>query len=295
MLAKTVSDRPQSAKEVVEVLTLIRAGLKAGGSEFKAIPLSPEPAADDWGTITAATPRPTATPPRQPATVRPSRGLWIAAGVAVLLAGVALAVVSRVIKVETPREMLSGRETATASNSQTVPRSVNLMGLINLKQHALRGDWRSYRDGLISPDSPRALLRIPYEPPEEYRFEVEVERIGPPEGLVLCMGGGWQVSLDTYGAKNSGLGLLDGKYPRENVTFVNHMVIKGGAPRTIACTVRSRRVTVTCDGESVIDWIGSLKQLSPPDTDDKMEKDFKKLYIGTFTSYRITKILLTAY
>jgi hypothetical protein len=248
-----------------------------------------------------AEPRSVTRPPSRPRTAgRVPRWGWIglAGAAAVLLVG-ALILATGARKNDKGANATDDKPQPNPTKDLTKPakpspaQPVNLLKLVDSKQHAMRGDWTSRAGTLISPDTPPgALLQVPYVLPKEYRLELVVERLGPPDGLVLCMRGGWQIVLDTYRGANSGIGLLDGKLPKDNVTFLDYQVIKGGAPRTITCTIRKDRVTVTYDGQIIIDWKGDFKRLTPPNLDPLLV-DHSVLYIGSFTSYRISKVELT--
>jgi hypothetical protein len=58
-------------------------------------------------------------------------------------------------------------------------RTIDLLKLIDPERDAVVGTWTIAKDGLVSDTTPKARLAIPYRPPEEYDFIIEVTMPGP--------------------------------------------------------------------------------------------------------------------
>jgi hypothetical protein len=64
----------------------------------------------------------------------------------------------------------------TAVAVAAAPRTVDLIPLIDADKDAVNGIWKSSDGAITSDNSQYARLRIPYEPPEEYDFQIEFIR-----------------------------------------------------------------------------------------------------------------------
>jgi serine/threonine protein kinase len=183
---------------------------------------------------------------------------------------------------------------ATPDKLPSPDRTVNLLALIDPKRDAIVGDWQLVNGELITPAVRDAQLEIPYEPPLEYRLTIVVEcanhadslNIGVvvgPSQAELCIDGWWKTI--------SGMGLIDGKNVDANVTRTDGCFLSEGRPNTIVCAVGERRVQMTCNGTSLVDWQGDPGNLSL--ASKWSFRNRRRLFIGSFvSSFRISRLEL---
>ena len=121
------------------------------------------------------------------------------------------------------------------------------------------GGWRT-RCSTFAGDKEWSRIQVPYRPPEEYDLTVVAERVRGTEILVIgLVVGGKQamVLLDGWGGGVSGLERIDGKVSQDNETTHRGWRFTNGRPTTVVCKVRRGGVSVTCDGDNIIDWKGT--------------------------------------
>lgn len=139
-----------------------------------------------------------------------------------------------------------------------------------------RDDRLKIRDGkLVTPQfkMPGAIGMIPYGPvPDEYDIELRLQRLsnyfaGFNLGIVV---GGRQVCVGMdcgYKEKVWGLDFLDGiaAHRPENPTRNPGRRLIIGQTSDVTIQVRKNRVTVSCDGETLVDWTGNPERLTVND------------------------------
>jgi len=187
-------------------------------------------------------------------------------------------------------------------------RLVDLFDLIQPKNVVYVGKWQFDGKALVSPPDPSARIQLPYEPPEEYRLTIDIQRlstapIGREMGrnaFVLGLSSGPVQFVAAVDFQPHGLVflnclmLLDGQDVRKNksvkiTNFGNKPAIPQGQVSELLCTVRKDQVTVTLDGKTMIDWSGDFKRLSMPP--DWAVPHPKRLFLGSrLCSFRITKL-----
>ena len=93
------------------------------------------------------------------------------------------------------------------------------------------------------------------------------------------------------GQSLSGLALIDGKIVNNNETTRPGVLLRNGQPSTVIVSVLKDSITVTCDDQRIIHWKGDSTRLSLNSLWSVPNK--RALFIGSSTSYHISKIVLT--
>jgi len=176
-----------------------------------------------------------------------------------------------------------------------VLRGIDLLRLVRLPDDSLRG--ASMREGRSLTLTSNSLVRILYQPPEEYDLKVVAERKELQGKLVVGLVSGdrqFDVVIDNFneGEHRSGLHNLDGKHvvDREN-DVVKGPIFKNDAPHRIVYSVRQGRVTVRVDGKEVIRWEGDFARLSFDRRFNVNEP--RAMFVGNaISTYRVTRIEL---
>lgn len=152
---------------------------------------------------------------------------------------------------------------------------VNILALVNTERDSVSGKWELTGRGLTvetgraaGPGPRRFMLRLPWDPPEEYCLRVRIRRI-KEEGGAAWIGlasGEQRFAIMVDGQRDterpmSGLVQVDG-----NPFFVpapdnRKKVLPIRTVVTLACTVRRTGVTLTADDRTVFDWQGSPSRL----------------------------------
>jgi hypothetical protein len=174
-------------------------------------------------------------------------------------------------------------------------RGIDLLSLVRLPEDSLRGP--STREGGALNITPNSLVRILYQPSEEYDLRVVAERRELQGKLVVGLVSGdrqFDVVIDNFNENEhrSGLHNLDGKHvvDREN-DVIKGPVFKNGTPHRIVYCVRKGRVSVSVDGKEVIRWEGDFARLSIDRRFNVHEP--RAMFVGNaISTYRITKINL---
>jgi serine/threonine protein kinase len=173
------------------------------------------------------------------------------------------------------------------------PAEVDLLARIDPVRDALRGQW--HRDGtsLVSPDAAEALLQIPYPLPEEYRLEVQAERL---TGGRLVIGLIWQgrkvpVVLDAMRVVPS--------QPQDHPpTAISEPEIPAsfdyrGPADTHVCIVRREGIVVARDGQVQFTCWPDRSLDGPSATWMTQQWTDPQLMLGTHVSqYRFPRIVL---
>lgn len=171
-------------------------------------------------------------------------------------------------------------------------KSVDLLKLVD-PGVSFNGDaWKLGADGLRSPDrrSGWALVKVPYQPPDEYDWDVMAEKLGGGQALTLhfvTAGHQGTVCLDGYSPTACALEMIDGQFGPKRVGSI----FKPGAVARIRVSVRKSGVTVLCDGQTILSWQGDMAKFST--FGGWKVPDKRSLYVGSQTAYRIREMTLT--
>ena len=181
----------------------------------------------------------------------------------------------------------------TAAEPDTKP--VDLLKMINLNRHVVKGRFVAHRRALVSDASQTCMLQVPYIPPEEYDIELDAERLRGTDNIQIAAPiGGNQPALviDAMGSTISGIWRLDGQYGERNeATFRGHVFPDTGSI-TVVFRVRRDGVTVIADGKTIIAWKGKPERLSFNSFQEFPDK--RTIGLGTVnTCFRISRMELT--
>ena len=198
----------------------------------------------------------------------------------------------------------AGRVDESAEVSQPPIRDtgdeLDLLPLVDVERQRVSGQW-TQRDGVLeSPKEYGARIEIPYQPPAEYRLTVIAEPLDEPNGLILGQRSGEQrfLVLVNYdqGQKQkpaSAIENVDGQNVDRNATTIRSALLKKNRPSQIVCTVRKSSVTVSVDGQEIINWRGDSSRLGL--SDYWQTPTATALFLGAYDCrYRFTRVTVSA-
>ncbi len=131
---------------------------------------------------------------------------------------------------------------------------MDLLPLIDPATDAIHGVWHDEGDSLLSPDTPQALLRIPYPLPEQYRLEIQAERLS---GGRLVIGLVWQdrripVVLDAMRVVRHQSD--DGSQPGSTAAEIPPEFDYRGPPDGYVCVVRKEGIVIASEDQIEFTW-----------------------------------------
>jgi hypothetical protein len=179
--------------------------------------------------------------------------------------------------------------------SELTSNEVDLLALIDPEKCWKLGEWSKEAGKLLSPKQFGARIELPYSPPEEYRLKVIVEPLDAPNGLLLAQRSGTNrfVALLNFTRDERGQSALeniDGQNVGNDTTFLGNVLQQNRLSQVIV-TVTKERVTMTVDGNLIINWSGDRARLSLSDY-WKTPND-KALFLGAYDCrYRFHRITL---
>ncbi len=152
----------------------------------------------------------------------------------------------------------------------TTPKSIDLLPLVDVQRDAGVGNWKRIADGVACENPTGAnVLQLPYEPPEEYDFEIEFTTTG--NGLnvnqyVAASGQmfAWKLNSHNVSPPLYGFELLDGKFAKDNKEAATQIpdAIKDGQRYRSTVEVRRGSLRTLLDGKELVKWAGDFKRLS---------------------------------
>ncbi len=173
---------------------------------------------------------------------------------------------------------------------------VDLLKLADPAKCWTQGRWSTSDGKLLSPKEFGARLELPYSPPREYRMTLIVEPLDEPNGLLIGNRSGNEhrfVTLFSYAqgeSHQSAIENVDGDNVGNDTTLQRTVFRKNQLSQVIV-TVRSKRVTMSVDGRTIVDWSGTPDQLSL--SDYWKTPDDTRLFIGAYDCrYRFHRISL---
>ncbi|MEQ2006794.1 MAG: family 16 glycoside hydrolase [Limisphaerales bacterium] len=284
-LAKDPAQRPASAGAVAEWMGLQPATqpLRPQFANPEPEPeLAPEPEGPVAGTIQIEDqPQEEAVP--EPADSKRT-GLWIGVGLAAVLV---LAVCGWFIKKASNRRSASSKTPANASSSAAITpaaaastqpftlaaKPISLIPLVSLPRDAVKGDWTVASAGLsVQTPAAGSALQFPYQPPEEYDFEIEFtpQAAGMNVNQYISVQGrsfAWKLNSHGRTPPLYGFELLDGKKATEQPeAAVNKpLVIETGKRYTSKVEVRRTGLRGLVNGEEYVKWSGDFSRFSMED------------------------------
>lgn len=282
LLAKSPDQRPASAQVVIDELQSIEREIKGQGTGAGAS-VTPSSAA---ATV----------PPITSAGRRRSIGWIVAAtGLAVIVIGAVL--LSRARR-PSPLDALNNDETATAADDgspaelaasaleepetpdEAEGSTIPLLPLVDVFRDRRRGNWRLISARRLAGSSGKevASLKLPYDPPPEYRFRATVIRMNKdPVFLGFCVQCGeipYSVVFDIRARDRkdrpfvSGISSLNGEPVWQRSDAKIGRVFHRWVPAKIVCTVRPDHFTVELNGSPFYEWQGparAVEKVNPLD------------------------------
>jgi hypothetical protein len=183
---------------------------------------------------------------------------------------------------------------AVAAPAGEASKEVDLLDHVRASRDSVAGTWGFQDRGLITASDAWGRLQLPCWPPEEYDLRLRVTRKKGTDSLILgLVTGGRQAvaALDGHDGKTSWLYLSDSLYDFSNTTTVSRKVFKWNKPTTVVAQVRASGISISVDGEPVVQWRGDPSELQMPP--GHRVPDSKALFIGSWeTAFRIDEISL---
>ncbi len=150
--------------------------------------------------------------------------------------------------------------------------SVDLLKEFRRNPTIVRGDISITASGLTTHRGRPDQIEFPTKPPQSYTLEAEFTRISGEDSIAIGLVVGdsrCQFVIDAFpssGVPRTGLEMLGGERVQNsrNPTVSQGSRLVNGKPAKLQCTVNGNRVTVTLDGQQVVDWTGDPQSLSLP-------------------------------
>lgn len=149
--------------------------------------------------------------------------------------------------------------------------TVDLMRLIDADKDAIGGKWSLHNGTLVSDESVGARVRIPYEPPDEYDFQIEFVRVSGNNEVAQIFRYSGQPCLWHMGGWNNkicGFSMLNGLAAdnRENPTrFEAPAVLQNGRKYRSLVQVRKGSIVASINGTVVSKTSLDPSKFSVPD------------------------------
>ena len=193
-----------------------------------------------------------------------------------------------------PRERTAATSASEGGEPPGTGRQVDLLGLAEPRR-AISGAWTWTGTALtVRADGDRpAVLSIPYATPDEYDLEVRAE--GGGDLLMIGL-----VHRDAQFA--ACLDLDNGKYwlqqfddqaMQDNESTRRGPAFRVEAGLTFRCSVRAEGVTISCEGQRLIDWEGDYSKFSARSLALVDVPDRRSLYLASWADRQITACRLT--
>ena len=147
---------------------------------------------------------------------------------------------------------------------------LQLLPLIDPEKDAVCGSWKLTPQGVaVEQANGATALQLPYEPPEEYDFEIEFT---PPGGGLnvnqyVCAAGysfAWKLNSHAAAPPLYGFELLDGKFACDfpEAAVRKPMPIESGKRYTSRIEVRRGSLRTLVNGEEYVKWSGDFTRFS---------------------------------
>jgi hypothetical protein len=166
---------------------------------------------------------------------------------------------------------------------------IDLLPHIALPRDALRGTWEKAGAVVVfCGDAEFAKLVLPSAVPQAYRLSLTVTRETGDQIFVLGLIAGAKttaVLLDGWGGGISGIDKIDGRHGDSNASTHRGFRFRNGIPTRIECTVEAGQISVSCDGQQVINWRGDFSALSS--VEGWMVPGGQSLFVGGWKPSRL--------
>jgi hypothetical protein len=167
-------------------------------------------------------------------------------------------------------------------------RSVNMLKLIDLRKHVVKGTWRNFRGTLVSTEEPGSRVVIPYDPPDEYDLSIEFERKTKENQFVL--------GFKSHGVLN--MLMIDYRSTSQSTFFsapqidVRRRVLVNDKKTKLVVAVRKESIMVTIDGKKLFHWTGQTRLQTNSDRDWLLPKGTTFFVGSTNSAFQIHSIKL---
>ena len=154
--------------------------------------------------------------------------------------------------------------------SPPMARSIDLLPLVDLQRDAGVGTWKRVADGVACENPAGAnVLQLPYEPPEEYDFEIDFTTTGSGLNVNQYVAAGgrmfaWKLNTHNVAPPLYGFELLDGKFSKDFKEAATQIpeAIKDGQRYRSTVEVRRGSLRTLLDGRELVKWTGDFKRFS---------------------------------
>jgi hypothetical protein len=180
----------------------------------------------------------------------------------------------------------------------------DVLSLPDPKKHAVRGEWRRLGENIVCDAAPKSLLLVPLSPQGNYELKLKFRRVTGDTDVALVLPVGNQscfilftaavAKLAADATRLSGLGLIDGKWEKDNPTVSSTFRLTNNQDYQLAVQVKRRGEFVSIgarlNGKALLGWTGRDKSLSVPE-DFRLPQPALGLW-GRDTSVHFTEMKL---
>jgi hypothetical protein len=157
---------------------------------------------------------------------------------------------------------------------------IDLLKTIDPLRDAVCGIWQYDQGALTCHKERYAKLQIPVDVPESYVLSATVKRIFGVDTLAFVLvvdGRQVLLAMDGYGGEVAGLGLVNGKKQNNNETTTRMTVLPENKAVQIEIRVTPESVSLTADGEQIVQWQGDAAAFSMQEEWQVPRKDWLHL------------------
>ena len=189
-----------------------------------------------------------------------------------------------------------------SAHSSPDGRTINLLPLVDLKRDVIAGEWVRTADGIAKQGAATTSkgavrLQLPYQPPEEYDFEVEFTAVAERQSVSQILSAqsrvfSWVVAGYTPQEPKAGFERFDGgatSKPSEMAVPMK-VVLEKGRRYVSRVEVRKAGLRGFLNGVELVNWSGDFKRLSPGTT--TALRDDKHLGLGAARDVVFHKIIV---
>jgi len=146
---------------------------------------------------------------------------------------------------------------------------IDLLQLVDPATAWSEGEWTKEGGKLLSPNAHGARIELPYLPEGDYRVVAIVEPLDEPNGLIFGQRSDGQrfatlFSFSEGGRFLSAIENIDGQNVGNETTFTGALFRRNQLSQ-VTMSVRSKQITMSVDGHTIVNWQGSASQLSLSD------------------------------
>lgn len=183
------------------------------------------------------------------------------------------------------------KPTATATSELSKGKEIDLLALVDVKRDTVAGEWSQDGGDLLvkasKPDTKgTSRLHLPYQPPEEYDFEIEFTPESGANSVYQLLSAyqrsfSWFMDGKTNAGSKAGFDSIDGigGSSRTDGTTMRAKFLTNGQRHRSIVEVRRNRVRALLDGEPLVTWGSSPKSYERLDI-SKNEKLRDALHLG---------------